>query len=234
MSSNLEEIKLPLILVNFKTYSEATGIKGLELARKAQEISLDTEVSIAVAPQYTDIKTIADEVEIPVFSQHIDPVAQGAYTGHITAEAVKDAGAVGTLLNHSERRLKLSEIDEALRKAKSVGLTTVVCANTPSVSAATAALNPEMVAIEPPELIGTGVAVSKAKPEVIKQTVSQVMGVNSKIAILCGAGITSGEDVSAALKLGMQGVLVASGVVKAKNQKVALLDLANPIREAAK
>ena len=35
--------------------------------------------------------------------------------------------------------------------------------------------------------------------------------------MLCGAGIVSGEDVSRSKKLGSKGILVASGIVKAKN-----------------
>ena len=54
---------------------------------------------------------VAEAVEIPVFAQHIDPIKPGNSTGHILAESVKEAGAVGTLINHSERQLKLIDID---------------------------------------------------------------------------------------------------------------------------
>jgi triosephosphate isomerase len=74
-----------------------------------------------------------------------------------------------------------------------------------------------MVSIEPPELIGSGIAVSKAQPEVITDTVRLVQKVDPKVTILCGAGISTGQDVATALKLGSHGVLVASGIVKAKN-----------------
>jgi len=70
------------------------------------------------------------------------------------------------------------------------------------------------------------VAVSKAKPEVITETINKIRKVNPNVTILCGAGIMSGDDVSAAIKLGTRGVLVASGVVKAKDQRAALMDLA--------
>jgi len=219
-------IRTPLILVNFKTYLEGTGSKALRLAKIGEQVSSETGVSIAVAPQLTDIRTIADQVEIPVYAQHVDAVDAGAYTGHVLAEAVKEAGAFGTLINHSERRLKLSEIDEVVRKTRSVGLLSVVCTNTAAVSAASAALAPDMVAIEPPELIGTGIAVSKARPEIVTDTVSLIKRIAPKVVVLCGAGITIGEDVKAALRLGTEGVLLASGVVKAKDQRKALLDIA--------
>jgi triosephosphate isomerase len=141
----------------------------------------------------------------------------GGFTGHILAESVKEAGAVGTLINHSERQLKLSEIDELVKLAHEKGLLSCVCANNPNVSAAVAALKPDIMAVEPPELIGTGIPVSKAKPEIITSTVKLVRKTNSDVILLCGAGISHGEDVTAALRLGTQGVLVASGIVKAKD-----------------
>ena len=229
--SRSSKIETPLVLVNFKAYLEGTGVNALQLAKIAEGVSSETGVSVAVAPQLTDIRMIADQVEIPVYAQHVDAIDAGAYTGHILAEAVKEAGAAGTLINHSERRLKLSEIDDLVRKARSVGLLSVVCTNTAAVSAASAALGPDMVAIEPPELIGTGIAVSKARPEIVTDTVSLIKRIAPQVVVLCGAGITVGEDVKAALKLGTEGVLLASGVVKAKDQKKALMEIATAALE---
>jgi len=223
------EVRTPIILVNFKTYAEATGEKALKMAREAEKVSLETGICIGVAPQFTDISSISSEVEIPVFAQHIDPITPGSHTGHILPEAVREAGAVGTLINHSERRLKLADIDAAIKRARDVGLKTVVCTNNADVSASAAALKPDMIAVEPPELIGTGIPVSKAKPEVVTGTVELVKRVNPEVIILCGAGITSGGDVSAALRLGTEGVLVASGIVKAKNPYRVMLDFAEAI-----
>jgi triosephosphate isomerase len=227
-----KRISTPFILVNFKAYSEATGEKALNLAKIAEKISKETGVCIGVAPQLIDLRKIAIGVDVPVFAQHVDPFKPGAYTGYVTAEAIKDAGAVGSLINHSERKVKLAEIDEAVNRLRELNMTSVVCADTEKASAAVAALNPDIVAIEPPELIGSGIAVSKAKPEIVKDSVTLIEQINSKVIVLCGAGITKGEDVSAALKLGAKGVLVASGVVKAKNQEEALLDLAEAARKS--
>jgi len=215
-----------MIIVNFKTYSEATGRKAVELARKAKKVSDETRVSIGVAPQFADIATVVEAVDIPVFAQHIDPIKPGNYTGHVLAESVKDAGAIGTLINHSERQLKLSDINGIIGITRENDLLSLVCANNPSISAAVAALKPDIIAIEPPELIGTGIPVSKAKPEVVTSTIRLVREVNPKVTVLCGAGITRGEDVAAALKLGTQGVLVASGIVKAKDPYTVLHEFA--------
>jgi len=218
--------------VNFKTYSEATGRKAIKLAKTAEKISLETEVCIGLAPQFVDIRSIASAVSVPVFAQHIDPITPGSFTGHILPELIRGAGAIGTLINHSERRLKLADIDATITRARESDLLSVVCANNAAVSAAAAALKPNMIAVEPPELIGTGIPVSKAKPEVVSGTVDLVKRINPEVVILCGAGITRGEDVAAALRLGTEGVLVASGVVKAKDPYTVLLEFAESITKA--
>ncbi len=223
----LKKLQTPMIIVNFKTYSEATGAKAIELAKKAEKVSSETRISVVIAPQFTDIAPVAEAVDIPVFAQHVDPINPGGFTGHVLAESVKEAGAVGTLINHSERQLKLSDIDKIIKMAKVENLISCVCANNPAISTAVATLKPDMIAVEPPELIGTGIPVSKAKPEVITDTVRLVREVNPKVTILCGAGISRGEDVAAALKLGTQGVLVASAIVKAKDPYVIMREFAD-------
>lgn len=226
VTRRLATLSTPLILVNFKTYTEGTGRKALELAESAEKANRETGICIGLAPQFTDIARLAHTVSLPIFAQHIDPMGPGSFTGHILPEAVQDAGAAGTLINHSERRLKLADIAAAITRSRALGLASVVCTNNASVSASAAALKPDFIAIEPPELIGTGIPVSKAKPEIVTDTVTLVRKVNPDVTILCGAGITQGDDVASALKLGTRGVLVASGIVKAKDPYKALLDFA--------
>jgi triosephosphate isomerase (TIM) len=125
--------------------------------------------------------------------------------------------------------LRLADIEQVISKNKGLGLETIVATNNTPVTRAAAALGPEMVAIEPPELIGSGIPVSKAQPEIVEDAVSAVKEINPGVKVLCGAGISTGEDVKAALALGAQGVLLASGVVKATDPKAALLDLAGGI-----
>ena len=228
----MNRLRVPIIIVNYKTYSEATGEKAVKLSKIAEEVSLESGVNVGVAPQFADIASIADAVSIPVFAQHIDPITPGSFTGHILLESVKEAGAVGTLINHSERRLKLFEIEGAVTRSRESGFVSVVCTNNTAVSAAAAALKPDMIAVEPPELIGTGIPVSKAKPEVVSGTVELVKSINPEVLTLCGAGITTGEDVASALRLGTKGVLVASGIVKAKDPRKVLLEFSEAISES--
>ena len=225
----MSRLQVPIIIVNYKTYYEATGKKAVILSKIAEDVNIETGVNIGVAPQFTDIASIANTVSIPVFAQHIDPIIPGSSTGHILLEAVKEAGAIGTLINHSERTLKLRTIEAIVAKTRESGMFSIVCTNNAEVSAAVATLKPDIVSLEPPELIGTGIPVSKAKPEVVTETVERVKKINPNAVLLCGAGITKGEDVTEALKLGTMGVLVASGIVKAKDPRKVLMEFAQAI-----
>jgi triosephosphate isomerase (TIM) len=225
-------LKLPrgfLLVVNFKTYLEATGKRAIELARVAEEVSRETGANIIVAPQFTDIEPVSKTVDIPVFSQHMDSVKPGAHTGHVLAEALKSVGAEGSLLNHSEKRISKSEIAEGVKLCADADLRSLVCVDTTEASVDVAKMSPDIIAIEPPELIGTGISVSKARPELITMSVKEIRKVNRSAKILCGAGVTTAEDVSKALELGSEGVLVASGVVKNKDPRAVLHSMASAL-----
>lgn len=221
-------MKLPLILINYKCYRNGVGKKGLKLAKICEQVSKKYGVNIGVAPQFTDIRLISERVKILVFSQHVDPI-EGAFTGHVSPLAIKESGAVGTLINHSERKLPLEKIKECVESARKYGLISVCCSASVEESKEIAKFKPDFIAYEPPELIGTGISVSKTKPEVVSQTVEEIRKINPRIKVLCGAGITSGEDVKKALELGTVGVLVASGVVKAKDPEKILVEFAKAI-----
>jgi len=219
-----------IIVLNFKTYRESTGVEALRLAEICEDISEEYSVRMVVVPQVADIHAISKAVKIPVFAQHVDGVGYGGFTGHITAASLKAAGASGSLINHSERRLKLADIDAAITACKSFDLKTIVCTNNVATTQAAAALKPDYVAVEPPELIGSGIPVSKANPDVIRGSVAAVKTIAPSVGVLCGAGITHGEDLRSALDLGSEGVLLASGIIKAKDQRKALEDLVTGAR----
>jgi triosephosphate isomerase len=214
-----------LIVLNFKTYEESTGENALKLSKICDDVAKETDAKIIVVPQLADIYRISGEVSIPVYAQHFDNIKYGSSTGHVLAEAVKAAGATGSLVNHSENRLKLADIEANVMKLKALEMKSIVCTNNVNATKAAAALGPDFVAIEPPELIGSGISVSKAQPEIITGSVNAVKGVNPGVRVLCGAGITTGEDVRKAIELGTCGVLLASGVVKAGDPKSVLMDL---------
>ena len=222
-------IKTPVVIINLKTYSRATGEKAILLAQTCERVSNQYDVPIIVAPQIPDVFRVSKAVEIPVFSQHMDAGEPGRFTGHALGETLVEAGCAGTLLNHSENRMQLADIEASINKSRKLNLHAVVCTNNILVSVAAATMNPWSVAVEPPELIGSGISVSQAQPEIISGTVEKIRAVNKDVVILCGAGISNGEDVKSAIKLGAQGVLLASAVANSDKPEDVLVDLVSPL-----
>jgi triosephosphate isomerase len=212
------------VLVNLKAYP----CDPVAVAEAVADVSADADADLAVAPQAADLAAVA-ETGAQTWAQHVSPVGHGSHTGSTLAERAANAGAVGTLLNHSERRLTLADLDAGVGAARRADLRTVACANDPEQAAAAAALGPDAVAIEPPELIGTGTPVSGADPGVVRDAVDAVEAVDPAVDLYCGAGISTGEDVAAARELGAEGVLLASGVAKAADPRAALEDLVAPL-----
>ncbi len=215
----------PMLLINLKTYEQGTGKNALALAKAAEAVARKRKANVVLSVQPTDLRKVAAEVGIPVYAQHVDPIKAGSHTGWVLPEAVKEAGAAGTLVNHSERNVPLKKIGETVARCKELGLVTVCCADTPLKAGQIARFLPDFIAIEPPELIGGKVSVATAKPEVIEQTVDEVKKVDENIIVLCGAGVNSEKDVRKAIELGAAGVLVASAVVKSGNPRKAIEEL---------
>jgi triosephosphate isomerase len=215
----------PILIINLKTYPEGTGKLALKLL-KASEAVGGAEGNVILAAQAVDLRMLTKKAKLPIYVQHVDAVDEGNRTGHITPQAAKDAGATGTLINHSEHRIPEVQISKTIELCKKYGLTTVVCAENPEEAEKLAKYTPDYIAIEPPELIGGDISVSKAKPEVITNTVNRV-----SLNVLCGAGVKTKEDAKIAVKLGSKGLLVASGIVKAKQQKKAIKELLDGMKE---
>ncbi len=218
-------LKIPTIVLNVKTYTEATGINALEIAMLMDKVSKEKDASVAIAVQATDITLCAKKVSIPVWAEHIDPIKPGSNTGWTLPEAIKTAGAVGTLINHSEHRLKLADIDICITRAKELKLDHIVCSNNIATSKAIAELSPNFIAVEPPELIGGDISVTTADPGIVSGSVEVVRKIDKNVKVLCGAGVKNGKDVAKAIELGTDGVLLASGIVKAKNRENVIRDL---------
>jgi len=216
-----------MIITNFKTYESCTGEAALKLAKIHEEVAKETGAHIQIAVQAIDLFRISQKVTIPVLSQHIDPVGFGGHTGSISPQSVKMMGGVGTLLNHSEKRLERSVLKESIRQAKEAGLATIVCAATPEEGASYLEFDPDFIAVEPPELIGDpNLSVATAKPEIIKNAVKLI----GNDRLIVGAGVKDGEDVRISMKLGAQGVLLASAIARAEDPKAILMDLVSGLK----
>jgi triosephosphate isomerase len=219
-------LDLPVIILNMKTYKHVDGAHALKMARICQEVHDETDASIVVCPPQVELSRIAVEVEIPVMAQNADIWDASVRTGSVTLSEVKEAGAKGVLINHSESRRLLFDIEALITGAGENGLETVVCTNNVRTSRAAAAMGPDFVAMEPPELIGGDISVTSADPDIVRETVREVRSIDEDVKVLTGAGVKTREDVRIALELGTEGVLLASGVVKSRDPKGVLLSLA--------
>ncbi len=211
-----------MIIINFKNYPQALGERGVQLAKELEKVGKDfPEVELVLAVPAPSIASIYCAVSLPVYAQHIDPFNPGQTTGFVIAEAVNGAGAVGTIINHSERPMAKEMITDAVRRARNSGMATVVCASSLEDIRRVKNANSDFIAYEPPELIGGDVSVSEAQPDIIAEAVTAAR----PTPLLCGAGINSKKDVEKALELGGEGVLVASAVVTAEEPAKELRDL---------
>ena len=205
------------------------GEGSVRLAEAVQQVSDTAGIEAIVAPPTPMLALVASKTRVQVFSQTVGSKSGDKTTGEILPEAVRAAGATGTILNHSESRRSSTELRELVPRLTSMGMGVCLCSQTAREAARLAALKPKYLAIEPPELIGSGIAVSKARPELVQRTVASVRRVGFEGEILCGAGIVSGEDVTRAVELGVDGVLVASSVVKAPKWESKVRELARSL-----
>lgn len=216
-------MKRPFI-INFKNYEEASSDNAVKLAKAAESVAAKLKVEIIVAPPQPSLALVAKSVNIPVVCQHVDDQKVGSTTGFFLPEIAKSYGAVGSLINHSEHRIEMKSIARLVERLKNLGMTSIVCAQNPHEVMEISAFMPDFIAIEPPELIGSGRAVSKENPEIITKSI-EAAGSNSRV--ICGAGIIDKSDVSKAMELCSQGILVASGIIKASSWDDKITELAS-------
>jgi triosephosphate isomerase len=224
------DIQPPFFEIGPKAFLYGKGV--LELARAADRISQRYDVRIIFTPQYVDIPLVARETRhIRVFAQHMDSIGIGRGIGSVLPEAVKEAGAVGVLLNHAEKRLSLSEINRTIKRADQVGLATLVCADTPEEAAALAHLAPNIILAEPPELIGSGEA-GAAGRDYVAGINERIRSINPRIRVLHSAGIRGPQDVADIVCLGAEATGCTSAVVKAQDPAAMLEAMIKAMREA--
>lgn len=219
-------MKNPLI-INFKNYEEVSADRAIRLGETARKVAEKIQVEIILAPPHPVLALIAKEVEIPVICQHVDDEKMGPSTGFTVPEIAKSYGAIGSLINHSEHRMEMNSIASLVKRLRRLGMVSIVCAQEPQEVVDISTFEPDFIAIEPPELIGSGKAVSKENPTVITKSIE---GAGSRSRIICGAGISDKEDVSKAMELGSQGILVASGVIKATSWDKKITELASGMK----
>lgn len=190
------------------------------------------DIDVIVDPQSVDIRLIAENTSkrIHVYAQHIDGIPIGRGMGTVLAEAVKEAGAVGVMLNHAEKKLSIQEIGTAIKRADEIGLATMVCGDTYNEIKEIAKLSPNIIVAEPSELIGTGRAANK---NYVDECIRIIRSINPDILVLPSAGISNGQDCYNIIKLGAEATGSSSGIVKAKNPAAMAEEMITAVRRAS-
>ncbi len=205
------------------------GERMLKLAKAIDKIAYKYDLDVIVTPQYADIRLIAENTEnLHVYAQHIDSLVPGRGLGSVLAESVKEAGAVGVMLNHAEKKLTLDEIKKTIARADEVGLATIVCADSVEEVTQIAMMAPNLIVAEPTELIGTGVA---SDMKYVVDTIESVRKINPDIMVLQGAGISGPEDVANVIRAGAQATGCTSGIIKAADPEAAAEEMLYALRK---
>lgn len=211
--------------MNLKAYPQTLGRRAVALAKACVRLEERRGVIVAIAPQALDLRPCID-AGARVYAQHFDKVLKPEATGWQSVASLADAGCEGTLINHSEHRILPTDVEWFVRAAADARLATILCTKDAPESEAYATSRPDLVAVEPPELIGGDVSVTTADPEVVRRSVLAVARSAPTVPVLCGAGVKNGTDVARAIELGAHGILIASGVTKAPRPASVLADLA--------
>lgn len=214
-----------MIFVNFKTYEKGTGSQALELIKLLEEASHEKQIRVIPVLQSSDIKEAVLTTKLEIWAQTVDPVDFGAHTGSVLAQALSEDGAMGTFLNHSERKFTtFGELETSYNLSVKAGLRTLVFAGNLDELKRVVELKPNYVSYEPPELVGSKTtSVAKAKPEIIEKAADIARA--HDLPLIVGAGVKSAEDVRVSLSLGAIGIAVASDIVLAQNPKKEILEL---------
>ena len=213
------------IIINCKNYLEIAGEKIFQLSEIAQDIAERYKIEIIIALPQNSLFYLSQFIKIPLICQHVDDEKIGPSTGFIIPELAKSYGASGSLINHSEHRMEHINIKNAIERLRQLNMFSIVCASTSREVGELSRFNPDMIAIEPPELIGTGKAVSKVNPSIIIESVKEARTYSKNVKVICGAGIVDKTDVQSAINLGSQGILLASGLIKSESWKDKLIEL---------
>lgn len=204
----------------------------LNMAKGLEKLAIKYNVDVVLDIPDTEIYNIAHNVDtkrVHVYSQHMDSIEVGRGMGRTLPEALKAAGAVGVMLNHAEHKLTIEEIEKAIKRADSVGLATMVCADSIEEVKAIAKLAPNILVAEPTELIGTGKPADKAY---VDEVIRVIREINPDIKPFPSAGISKGEDCYNIIKAGSSASGCSSAIAKAKEPLKLAEEMIAAVRRA--
>jgi triosephosphate isomerase (TIM) len=219
-----------LLIINLKNYLETAGDYTIKLVKDAEKVSDKLDIEIVISPPQPSLAAIASQTKLKIISQHVDMKSPGSTTGYYIPELIRKVGASGSLINHSEHPVETTETKQLIEKLKELNLLSFVCVKTTEELKEVIEFDPNYIAIEPPELIGTQKSISIEKPFLIRECKQIVNMKDQTSELICGAGINKKEDVKIALEYGAKGILVSSSITKASNWYEKIFELASAFK----
>lgn len=222
------KVHTPFFVVNPKAY--LYGEKALALAKYADKLAEQYGFDIFFTGQLIDLPRMKAETKHLIFTaQHMDGITPGVGMGYILPEALAEAGVEAVFLNHAEHPMPLSSLAKAMARADALGILTIVCADTAEEAQALAALKPDIMVCEPTSLIGTGRVSGSGY---MRMTNEAVKAASPDTLVLQAAGISTGENVYAAILSGADGTGATSGIVAKEDPCAALLEMITALDKA--
>ena len=220
-----------LIAGNWKMNGLAASLAEIAAIRDAGPGHAD----ILICPPATLIAQAA-KGGVPIGAQDCHSEACGAFTGDISAEMLKDAGAVAVIVGHSERRQHHGETDATVaakaRAAWRAGLTAIICIGETeaqrmngealdvvarqiagSVPQGATATN-TAIAYEPVWAIGTGKTPSNAE---IARMHAHIRARVGDLRILCGGSVKPANAREILALADVDGALVGGASLKSQD-----------------
>ena len=224
----MTNIKAPFFEIGPKSYLYGQDVIDLALAADAASEKYGVDI-IFTTPVVEIARVKAATRRIHVFAPHMDPLRPGRGLADTLPESLVAAGAEGVMLNHCEKPLGLGVLKATIERAKEVGLTTIVCADSCTEAAMIAMLKPDIIVAEPTELVGTGVSCG---PEYVEAATRAVRDIDPDILVLTAAGIANGQDVYDVISAGADATGSSSGVAKAADRAAMVDEMIGAVRRA--
>lgn len=204
-------MNLPICIGNWKSNKTVEESKSWitefsSLLSRSPQKNLPT---IIICPPFTalmSVKEMIDELSLPILlaAQDISPFIGGAFTGEVSADMVKEFASF-VLVGHAERRKYFKETEEELffetLQAHKSDLSTVFCVPDSQTTVSELA---DLIAYEPVEAIGSGVAESSEKASTVCREIVQ----KTKKPVLYGGSVTEETVGSFVRAPGISGVLI--------------------------
>ncbi len=227
----------PLVAGNWKMNGTTAALKEARLlAGMLKDVRLKCEVMLCPpATLISAVRTVVKGARIRLGGQDCHWNANGAHTGDISAEMLKDAGCSAVIVGHSERRTDHGETDEIVRRkaeaAHAAGLIAIVCIGETleqrksgqtlavisrqlkgSVPAGSTAAN-TVIAYEPVWAIGTGLTPTTAEVGEVHQSIRRET--DPLMRILYGGSVKPANAAELMAVANVNGALVGGASLKA-------------------